>query len=274
VRRRAECTWLSPASYSASLPCRSANCFGVRLRARGCCGFRFGCAAQRTAEPRWVWSERPRRGLVRAAPSAPSAPRTQIPEYLVYPEVPWPPRSSSSAMAPVSPYCAAKYSGVSLHGRRRRGLGRRTRPIRRKRQRRTRRSSWRSRRHRMRRVIGQFDDCRRTPPSAARCTNSCARRGRGEGVTPRGYHMSPNRYSKTKQHAGSTAVCFWVNVNGREYAPRGLGVFASSLPLAHPSNVPNFRKSRKRRLRAKEAARIWETRQDGRGAYGSRNVTS
>jgi hypothetical protein len=48
VRRRAECTCLSPASYSASFPQNSAHCFGVCLRARGCCGFDFGCAAQRS----------------------------------------------------------------------------------------------------------------------------------------------------------------------------------------------------------------------------------
>jgi hypothetical protein len=49
VRRRAECTSLSPASYAASLRNRSAYCFGVCLRARGCCGFRFRLcgAAQR-----------------------------------------------------------------------------------------------------------------------------------------------------------------------------------------------------------------------------------
>jgi hypothetical protein len=96
VRRRAECTWLSPASYSASFPFRSAHCFGVSLRARGCCGFRFKLcgAAQRYLLSKW---------LVWTAPSAP--------------------RSSSSATDEEWPYFAAQCSGVALHGRRRRGLG-------------------------------------------------------------------------------------------------------------------------------------------------------
>ena len=72
VRRRAECTSLSPASYAASFPQYSAYCFGVRLHARGCCGFGRLCgAAQRYLVQFWT------------APSAP--------------------RSSSSAMALVLP---------------------------------------------------------------------------------------------------------------------------------------------------------------------------
>jgi hypothetical protein len=47
VRRRAECTWRSPASYSASFPHASASCFGVSLHARGCFG--FGSAVRRSA---------------------------------------------------------------------------------------------------------------------------------------------------------------------------------------------------------------------------------
>ena len=47
MRRRAECTSLSPAWYSASFPQASAHCFGVSLRARGCCG--FGSAVRRSA---------------------------------------------------------------------------------------------------------------------------------------------------------------------------------------------------------------------------------
>jgi hypothetical protein len=64
VSRRAECTSLSPASYSASNPHRSAHCFGVRLRARGCCGFRFrlcGAAQRYLPWPLSYWT----------APSAP-----------------------------------------------------------------------------------------------------------------------------------------------------------------------------------------------------------
>jgi hypothetical protein len=68
-------------------------------------------------------------------------------------------------------------------------------------------------------------------------------------------------------------LSFWVTVNGREYS-RGLGVLAISPPLAHPPNVANLRKSRKRRLRAKEAARNREVRQYDRRAYESRNLTS
>ena len=62
VRRRAECTSLSPASYDASLPFRSANCFGVSLRARGCCGFRFRLcgAAQRYQNLFWTAPSAPR----------------------------------------------------------------------------------------------------------------------------------------------------------------------------------------------------------------------
>jgi hypothetical protein len=47
VRRREECTWLSPALYAARFPRRSAYCFGVHLRARGCCS--FGSAVRRSA---------------------------------------------------------------------------------------------------------------------------------------------------------------------------------------------------------------------------------
>jgi hypothetical protein len=47
VRWRAECTWLSPASYCARCPFSSACCFGVSLHARGCCG--FGSAVRRRA---------------------------------------------------------------------------------------------------------------------------------------------------------------------------------------------------------------------------------
>jgi hypothetical protein len=72
VRRRAECTWLSPASYAAEGLCvtryanSSAACFGVSLHARGRCGFRFGCAAQRSVTR--GRSGRPRRRRAAAAP--------------------------------------------------------------------------------------------------------------------------------------------------------------------------------------------------------------
>jgi hypothetical protein len=167
-RRRAGFTSLSATSYSASLPIRSASCFGVSLHARGCCG--FGSAVRRSA----------------ALPADVGLDGPSVPLM------------SSSAMTSDAPLpAAAEWSGVTLPGRRRRGLGRCTHAARRKRNRRTRGSSGRSRRRRMRRAIGRFGDCRSAPPSAARLSQGCARRGRREGVGPTG----PNRYPKTKQHA-------------------------------------------------------------------------
>ena len=65
-----------------------------------------------------------------------------------------------------------------------------------------------------------------------------------------------------------------VTVNDREYSERTRSTrHLATRSRTHP-NVPNFRESRKRRLRAKKAAINYETRQDGRGAYESRNVTS
>ncbi len=93
VRRRAERTSLSPASYSASFPLISAYRFGVRLHARGCCGFRFRLCGAAQRYPLLSWT----------APSAP--------------------RSSSSATHEEWRLPAAQCSGVPLHGRRRRGLG-------------------------------------------------------------------------------------------------------------------------------------------------------
>jgi hypothetical protein len=95
------------------------------------------------------------------------------------------------------------------------------------------------------------------------------------GWAPRGYPSTqPVPEHKTAgSPRGSTMFSFWVTLTERvpredsEYSP-------SRTPLAHPSNVPNFRKSRKRQLRAKEAARNRVTRQDGRGAYEPRNLTS
>jgi hypothetical protein len=69
-------------------------------------------------------------------------------------------------------------------------------------------------------------------------------------------------------------VSFWVTVNDREYSERTRQCSPSRTPLAHPATVANFRKSRERRLRAKEATRNRETRQYARGAYESRNVAS
>ena len=164
---------------------------------------------------------------------------------------------------------------MSLHGRRRRRLGRRTPPIRRKRKRRTRRRSGRSRRRRMRRAIGRFGDCCGSPPSAARSCHACARRGRVCGGGPHGGTPVPKLVPENKTAGsprGSTMV--WVTVNDREYSERTRSTrHLAPRSRIHP-NVPNFRESRKRRLRAKEAARNYETRQDGRGAYESRNVTS
>ena len=113
---------------------------------------------------------------------------------------------------------------------------------------------------------------------AAQCsavTPSLCTAGPGCGGGPHGGTPVPKLVPEHKTAGsprGSTMV--WVTVNDREYSERT----RSSRHLAprsriHP-NVPNFRESRKRRLRAKEAARNYETRQDGRGAYESRNVTS
>ena len=62
VRRRAECTSISPASYSASFRLSSAHRFGVSLRARGCCCFRFRLcgAAQRYLQLSWTAPSAPR----------------------------------------------------------------------------------------------------------------------------------------------------------------------------------------------------------------------
>ncbi len=148
-------------------------------------------------------------------------------------------------------------------------------PIRRKRKRRTRCRSGRSRRRWHRRAIGSFGDCRGTPHNAARSSHCCARRGRGEGVGPTGVPQYPtSTRTQNSRPRGSTMVSFWVTVNGREYSERTRQYSPSRTPLAPRSNVPNFRKSPKRRLRAKEAARNRETRQDGRGAYEPRNLTS
>jgi hypothetical protein len=67
VRRRAECTCLSPSSYAARFPLHcSTSCFGVRLHARGRFGFGSGCAAQRGVTR--SWPGRPRRRRAAAAP--------------------------------------------------------------------------------------------------------------------------------------------------------------------------------------------------------------
>jgi hypothetical protein len=140
--------------------------------------------------------------------------------------VPSAPRSSSSATDSESPLNAAMCSGVRLHGRRRWGLGRRTPPIRRKRERRTCCRSGRSRRRRMRRAIGRFGDCRIAPHSAARCSHSCARWGRGEGWAPPPHHQEVPQSKMVPEHKtahrprGSTAFSSWVTVNGREYSER------------------------------------------------------
>ena len=95
------------------------------------------------------------------------------------------------------------------------------------------------------------------------------------GWAPRGYPSTqPVPRNKTaRSPRGSTMCSFWVTVNDREYS-RGLGVLAISHPARASIKRGKLRKSRKRRLRAKEAARNCETRQYRRGAYESRNVTS
>jgi hypothetical protein len=52
---------------------------------------------------------------------------------------------------------------------------------------------------------------------------------------------------------------FWVTVDDREYSREDSECSPSRTALAHPSNVENFRKSRERRLRAKEAARNYDS---------------
>jgi hypothetical protein len=96
------------------------------------------------------------------------------------------------------------------------------------------------------------------------------------GWAPRGYPSTqPVPEHKTaRSPRGSTMFSFWVTVNDREYSERTREYTPSRTPLAHPSNVANFRESLKRRLRPKEAARNRETRQDGRGAYEPRKLTS
>ena len=163
---------------------------------------------------------------------------------------------------------------MCLHGRRQRGLGRRTPPI------------HRSGNGAPGAVLGlhvragcdeQSDD------SAIAAERRIVQRGHAipvhggaglRGWAPRGYPSTqPVPENKT---AGSPrgSTMFWVTVNDREYSERTRSTrHLAPRSRIHP-NVPNFRKSRKRRLRAKEAARNYETRQDGRGAYESRNVTS
>jgi hypothetical protein len=190
VRRRAECTCLSPASYAASLPYRSADCFGVHLHARGRCGLRFGCAAQRSGTR--CCPGRPRRRRAAAAPR-----RMRNGDCT---------RQRAAACT-----CTAGGGGDSA---------RRTPPIRRKRKRRTRCRSGRSRRRRMRRAIGRFGDCRGTPPIAARCCQTCARRGRGAGVGPTGYPSTQPVPETQNSRLAPRVDCVWVTVNGREYSKR------------------------------------------------------
>jgi hypothetical protein len=65
---------------------------------------------------------------------------------------------------------------------------------------------------------------RRLPRSAAQCSAVkpylCTAGPRMRGWARRGYPQCPNRYPKTKQHAGPEGRPFWVNVNGREYCER------------------------------------------------------
>ena len=119
---------------------------------------------------------------------------------------------------------------------------------------------------------------RRLPRLAAQCSAVepplCTAGPGVRGWGPRGYPSTqPVPENKTAgSPRGSTMV--WVTVNDREYSERTRSTrHLAPRSRIHP-NVPNFRESRKRRLRAKEAARNYETRQDGRGAYESRNVKS
>jgi hypothetical protein len=90
------------------------------------------------------------------------------------------------------------------------------------------------------------------------------------GWAPRGY-PSTQPVPETKLHV----PVFWFDNRSRKRVPREDSAYSPSRsPLAHPPNLQKFGKSRKRRLRPQEAARNFEIRQYGRGAYGSRNVAS
>jgi hypothetical protein len=141
----AECTWISPASYAARFPYCSAYCFGVSLHARGWCG--FGSAVRRSAAV-------PVDGLDGPVGAA----HEQLGDGVGF----------------------ATARGIVQRREPARQTAEGARPPhsadRRKRKRRTRRRPGRSRRRRMRRAIGRFGDCRRSPPSVARWShNRCAR---------------------------------------------------------------------------------------------------
>jgi hypothetical protein len=75
------------------------------------------------------------------------------------------------------------------------------------------------RRRRWRRsAIGRFGDCRSKPPSAARWTHRCTRRGRVDGVGPTRVPQYPTCTRNTKQQArpeGRLWFRLWVTVNDR-----------------------------------------------------------
>jgi hypothetical protein len=189
-RTSAECTWLSPPSYAASFPCCFATCFGVRLHARGCCG--FGSAVRRSAALPVAVLDGPvgaaqqqlrngagfasscgpvqRRGPARqtAAGTRPGALGRFAAAETAHPSSVWP---FTAALNPTS-----------------------------------------------NRTIRQL------PWSAAQCSAvrpSLCTRGRGAGVGPHRGTPVPNRYPNTKQQARpERRLCFWVTVNDREYSER------------------------------------------------------
>ena len=98
------------------------------------------------------------------------------------------PLRSSSSIASKWPFCAAKCSGVRLHGGRRDSA---RRFIRRARTERLARSRLGRRRRLSRQsVLGRSGDCRSTPHSAARCAHHTCKR-RGERAGPTGYPAQP-----------------------------------------------------------------------------------
>jgi hypothetical protein len=172
----------------------------------------------------------------------------------------------------VLPLAAAQCSGVALHGRRRRGLGRRTPPIRR---------SGNGAPVAVCVVHVGVESDERSDDSAIAEDRRPVQRGAviavhgGAGVrgwAPRGYSSTlPVPENKTAgSPRGSTAFSFWQTLTAKS-TPSGLGALAISLPARASTKRAKLQKAAET---AKEAARNRETRQDGRGAYESRNLTS
>jgi hypothetical protein len=193
-----------------------------------------------------------------------------------YPKLFWTapsaPRSSSSATDSVWPLYAASCSGVHLHGRRRRGLGRHTPPI---------AASGNGAPAAVLGVhVGAGCDERSDDSAIAafrrpvqRGVAKAAHGGAGvRGWAPRGYALSqPEPERKTaRTPRGSTVFSIWINVNGKS-SPRGLNRVLTISPIARASTK---RAKLKKVAETANAARNCEIRQYGRRAYGLRNVAS